>query len=90
MIPAIKENFFQREIADASFRYQSEVEAKQRVIVGVNRYVAEEEPPIELLRDRPGARAGADRAGAGARAARLGRGRGGARGAEGGARRGTA
>jgi methylmalonyl-CoA mutase N-terminal domain/subunit len=53
VIPAIKENFFQREIADASFRYQSEVEAKQRVIVGVNRYVAEEEPPIELLRVDP-------------------------------------
>ena len=53
VIPAIKENFFQREIADASFRYQSEVEAKQRIIVGVNRYRAEEEPPIELLRIDP-------------------------------------
>jgi methylmalonyl-CoA mutase N-terminal domain/subunit len=53
VIPAIKENFFQREIADASFRYQAEVEAKQRVIVGVNRYVAQEEPPIELLRVDP-------------------------------------
>ena len=31
VIPAIEENFFQREIADASFRYQAEVEAKQRV-----------------------------------------------------------
>ena len=40
VIPAIEENFFQREIADASFRYQSEVEAKQRVVVGVNRYEA--------------------------------------------------
>jgi methylmalonyl-CoA mutase, N-terminal domain len=53
VVPAIKENFFQREIADASFRYQSEVEAKQRVVVGVNRYVAEREPPIELLRVDP-------------------------------------
>ena len=53
VIPAIKENFFQREIADASFRYQSEVEAKQRIIVGVNRYQAEAEPPIELLRVDP-------------------------------------
>ncbi|MGH2921605.1 MAG: methylmalonyl-CoA mutase family protein, partial [Gaiellaceae bacterium] len=53
VIPAIKENFFQREIADASFRYQAEVEAKQRIIVGVNRYAAEEEPPIELLRVDP-------------------------------------
>jgi methylmalonyl-CoA mutase, N-terminal domain len=53
VIPAIEENFFQREIADASFRYQAEVEAKQRVIVGVNRYVAEEEASIELLRVDP-------------------------------------
>jgi methylmalonyl-CoA mutase N-terminal domain/subunit len=53
VIPAIEENFFQREIADASFRYQAEVEAKQRVVVGVNRYVAKEEAPIELLRVDP-------------------------------------
>jgi methylmalonyl-CoA mutase N-terminal domain/subunit len=53
VIPAIEENFFQREIADASFRYQAEVEAKQRVVVGVNRYVADEEAPIELLRVDP-------------------------------------
>jgi methylmalonyl-CoA mutase N-terminal domain/subunit len=53
VIPAIEENFFQREIADASFRYQSEVEAKQRVVVGVNRYEAQEETPIELLRVDP-------------------------------------
>jgi methylmalonyl-CoA mutase, N-terminal domain len=53
VIPAIEENFFQREIAEASFRYQAEVEAKQRVVVGVNRYVAQEEAPIELLRVDP-------------------------------------
>jgi methylmalonyl-CoA mutase N-terminal domain/subunit len=53
VIPAIEENFFQREIADASFRYQSEVEAKQRIVVGVNRYEAQEEAPIELLRVDP-------------------------------------
>jgi methylmalonyl-CoA mutase, N-terminal domain len=53
VIPAIEENFFQREIADASFRYQAEVEAKQRVVVGVNRYVAHDEVPIELLRVDP-------------------------------------
>jgi methylmalonyl-CoA mutase N-terminal domain/subunit len=53
VIPAIEENFFQREIAEASFRYQSEVEARQRVVVGVNRYVLEDEPPIELLRIDP-------------------------------------
>jgi methylmalonyl-CoA mutase N-terminal domain/subunit len=53
VIPAIKENFFQREIADASFRYQHEVEQKQRVIVGVNRYELEDEPEIEILRIDP-------------------------------------
>jgi methylmalonyl-CoA mutase, N-terminal domain len=53
VIPAIKENFFQREIADASFRYQTELEAKQRVIVGVNRYELEDEVEPELLRIDP-------------------------------------
>jgi methylmalonyl-CoA mutase, N-terminal domain len=53
VVPAIQQNFFQREIAEASFRYQSEVEARQRVIVGVNRYVAEDEQPLEILRIDP-------------------------------------
>jgi methylmalonyl-CoA mutase N-terminal domain/subunit len=53
VIEAIKENFFQREIADASFRYQSEVERGKRIVVGVNRYELEDEPPIELLRIDP-------------------------------------
>jgi methylmalonyl-CoA mutase N-terminal domain/subunit len=53
VIPAIKENFFQREIADASFRYQHEVEQKQRIIVGVNRYQLEDEPEVEILRIDP-------------------------------------
>ena len=53
VVAAIKENFFQREIAEASFRYQNELEAKQRVIVGVNRYELEDEPEIEILRIDP-------------------------------------
>jgi methylmalonyl-CoA mutase N-terminal domain/subunit len=53
VVPAIEENFFQREIAEASYRYQSEVEAKQRIIVGVNRYELDEEEPIEILRIDP-------------------------------------
>jgi methylmalonyl-CoA mutase N-terminal domain/subunit len=52
VVPAIKENFFQREIAEASFRYQAEVEAKQRIVVGVNRYELEDEP-IEILKIDP-------------------------------------
>ena len=53
VIAAIKDNFFQREIAEASFGFQSEVEAGRRVIVGVNRYALEDEPPIELLHIDP-------------------------------------
>jgi methylmalonyl-CoA mutase, N-terminal domain len=53
VIPAIKENFFQREIAEASFRYQSEVEAKQRIVVGVNQYELEDEHELEILRIDP-------------------------------------
>ena len=49
VVEAIKENFFQREIADASFRFQSEVEAGDRVIVGVNGYQLEDEMLPEIL-----------------------------------------
>jgi methylmalonyl-CoA mutase N-terminal domain/subunit len=53
VVPAIEENFFQREIAEASYRYQSEVEQKQRIVVGVNRYQLEDEPAPEILRIDP-------------------------------------
>jgi methylmalonyl-CoA mutase N-terminal domain/subunit len=53
VIPAIEQNFMQREIAEASFRYQSEVECGERVVVGVNRYELEDEQPVELLRIDP-------------------------------------
>jgi methylmalonyl-CoA mutase N-terminal domain/subunit len=53
VVAAIKENFFQKEIAEASFRYQAEVEAGERIVVGVNRYELESEPPLELLKIDP-------------------------------------
>jgi methylmalonyl-CoA mutase N-terminal domain/subunit len=53
VIAAIKENFFQREIAEASFRYQHEVEQRQRIIVGVNCYQHADEEPLELLHIDP-------------------------------------
>ncbi|HLK13609.1 MAG TPA: methylmalonyl-CoA mutase family protein, partial [Fimbriimonadaceae bacterium] len=53
VVAAIRENFFQQEIADAAFRYQSEVEAEQRIVVGVNRYRLDDEPPLEILRIDP-------------------------------------
>jgi methylmalonyl-CoA mutase N-terminal domain/subunit len=53
VVAAIKENFFQREIADAAFRYQREVEQAERVIVGVNRYQLADEVEPELHRVDP-------------------------------------
>ncbi len=50
MIAAIEEGYPMREIAEAAFRYQREVEKKERLIVGVNTNVAEEEPPIAILK----------------------------------------
>jgi methylmalonyl-CoA mutase N-terminal domain/subunit len=53
VVAAIKENFFQKEIAEASFRYQAEVEARQRIVVGVNGYELETEQPLEILKIDP-------------------------------------
>src|SRR5687767_708117 len=50
MVEAIKQNFPQREIADAAFTYQAEVERGERVVVGVNRYRLEDEQPLEILK----------------------------------------
>jgi len=43
VVRAIEDGYFQREIARAAFRYQEEIERKDRIIVGVNKYVMEEE-----------------------------------------------
>ncbi len=43
VIPAIEAGFFQREIAEAAYRYQRELDAKEKIIVGVNEFVEEEE-----------------------------------------------
>ena len=50
MVEAIKQNYPQREIADASFRLQEEIERGERVIVGVNRYQQTDDPDTEILR----------------------------------------
>ncbi|MDX1983120.1 MAG: methylmalonyl-CoA mutase family protein [Bryobacteraceae bacterium] len=49
MIPAVEQGFPQREIADASFQYQKDVERGEAVIVGVNRFQSEEAERIDLL-----------------------------------------
>jgi methylmalonyl-CoA mutase N-terminal domain/subunit len=53
MVEAVKRNYPQREIADASFELQQEIDAGERVVVGVNRFVAEDEQPIPTLRIDP-------------------------------------
>jgi methylmalonyl-CoA mutase, N-terminal domain len=53
VIPAIRENFFQAEIADASFRYQQELERGERRVIGVNAYEEDEATEIPLLRIDP-------------------------------------
>jgi methylmalonyl-CoA mutase N-terminal domain/subunit len=49
MVEAIKQNYPQREIAEASFRLQEEIERGERIVVGVNRYQQAEEP-LSILR----------------------------------------
>jgi methylmalonyl-CoA mutase N-terminal domain/subunit len=50
VIPAIESGYFQKEIADAAYRYQKEVEKKEKIIVGVNEFVeSDEKLEIPLL-----------------------------------------
>jgi methylmalonyl-CoA mutase N-terminal domain/subunit len=52
VVPAIEAGFFQREIAEAAYRYQKEIESGERIIVGVNDFVTDE-APIDTLRIDP-------------------------------------
>jgi methylmalonyl-CoA mutase, N-terminal domain len=54
MVAAVEQNYPQREIAEASFRYQQEVDSGQRTIVGVNDYRLENEDELEILKIDPG------------------------------------
>jgi methylmalonyl-CoA mutase, N-terminal domain len=49
MLPAIDRGFFRREIAEASFAYQREVDAKHKLIVGINAYQESDEKPMDIL-----------------------------------------
>jgi methylmalonyl-CoA mutase N-terminal domain/subunit len=49
MIPALEQGYPQREIADASFAFQRQVEAGERKIVGVNAFAQEDDPPPSVL-----------------------------------------
>jgi methylmalonyl-CoA mutase N-terminal domain/subunit len=53
MVEAIRQNFPQREIADASFRYQRELDERRRIVVGVNDFALEDEEEPAILRIDP-------------------------------------
>jgi methylmalonyl-CoA mutase N-terminal domain/subunit len=62
VIPAIETGYFQKEIADAAYRYQQEIEKKEKIIVGVNDFIEEDErieiplltisPEVEIAQKR--------------------------------------
>jgi methylmalonyl-CoA mutase, N-terminal domain len=52
-VVAVEKGYIQQEIQDAAYRYQKEIEAGDRVIVGVNRFQAKEAPPKGLLKVNP-------------------------------------
>ncbi|MFQ5839840.1 MAG: methylmalonyl-CoA mutase [Candidatus Methylomirabilales bacterium] len=58
MVQAIARGFPQQEIVNASYRYQRAIEQGEKIVVGVNRFVTEEEEPIPLLRIDPEKAAG--------------------------------
>ncbi|MHB1651241.1 MAG: acyl-CoA mutase large subunit family protein [Desulfitobacteriaceae bacterium] len=53
VLPAIAQNFFQQEIADAAYHYQQEIEKKDRIIVGVNEFAKGEKLSLDLLKIDP-------------------------------------
>jgi methylmalonyl-CoA mutase N-terminal domain/subunit len=53
VVPAIEKGFFQREIADAAYRYQRQVQSGELSVVGVNRFVEKDRARIELMKVSP-------------------------------------
>jgi methylmalonyl-CoA mutase N-terminal domain/subunit len=50
MVTAIAQGYPQREIANAAYNFKTQIDNLERVVVGVNKYVAKEDSPIELLK----------------------------------------
>jgi len=50
---AIQKEFYQKEIADSAYRYQREIESKQRIVVGMNKFVTDAKVPIKILKVVP-------------------------------------
>ena len=49
MVEAIEQGYPQKEIAEASYRFQQAVEKRDKIVVGVNDFVQEDEPPVPIL-----------------------------------------
>ena len=49
MVEAIERGFPQQEIAESSYRFQQAFERREKIMVGVNEFVQQDEPPIEIL-----------------------------------------
>jgi len=49
MLAAIEKNYPQQEIADAAYHYQRQIDENEKTVVGVNKYITDEEIPIEIL-----------------------------------------
>ena len=50
MIKAIERGYIQKEVQDTAYKYQQDVEKGERVVVGLNKFIIEEEPPKDLLK----------------------------------------
>lgn len=50
MVKAIEKGYVQKEIQDSAYRYQKDVEAQERIVVGVNKFTVKEESPKNLLK----------------------------------------
>jgi methylmalonyl-CoA mutase N-terminal domain/subunit len=53
MVQAVKQSYPQREIAEAAFQLQSEIDSGRRIVVGVNAFVREDEQQTPILRIDP-------------------------------------
>jgi methylmalonyl-CoA mutase N-terminal domain/subunit len=53
MVVAIEQGYVQREIQDAAYRYQLQVERGEQIVVGVNKYQSAEAEPVEVLKIDP-------------------------------------
>jgi len=53
MVHAIENGYVQKEIQDAAYRYQREIEKSDRIIIGVNKFTIRDEPPGDILKVDP-------------------------------------